>query len=92
MKILKITAASAFILIIATIGLAQSGGKFSKPMEEQFENSLRFRELQKPVFESIILDDMEKMGSWKSEGIAGLSLTSDRSIDGESSLQDVIAG
>ena len=87
MKIMQAAFITVFILFIASARPAQSGDEFPEPMKEQFENSLRYRELQKPVFESILLHDMEKMEGWRSEGIVRISLTRDRSIDGESSLR-----
>ncbi len=77
----------AFALFSAVSGLAQPALKPRAPMSEQFENSLRYRELKKHVYESVIVDDMERKSGWKTEGIARISYTDERAIDGTTSLR-----
>ena len=57
------------------------------PLAVPEKNSLMAKWEKKPVFESLLVDDMEHDGRWKATGIGEMSYTQDRAIDGQRSLR-----
>ncbi len=57
------------------------------PLAVPEENSLMAKWEKKPVFESLLVDDMEQEGRWKVTGIGEMSYTQDRAKDGKQSLR-----
>ena len=57
------------------------------PMKEQFENSLRYAELSKKVYEAIVINNMENPDGWSVKGIGAINFTRERFIDGGQSLR-----
>jgi hypothetical protein len=56
-------------------------------MQEDYLDSLRYRWLNKPVEQSLVIHSMEDLSGWSASGIGQIELTSERSIDGVSSLR-----
>jgi len=56
-------------------------------MKENFENSLRYVWLNKKVYESQVIHNMEDLSDWFVKGVCKIELTNDRSIDGSHSLR-----
>ncbi len=82
------------IFTITHMPLAAFAGKPVKhrePMKPQMENALLARQLAKTVHASSVIADMENPGRsdavWSMDGIAELSFTKERAIDGEQSLR-----
>ena len=82
---------SVFIILYSAAGFAQTVQEYRTPMKPQMENSLRARQLAKTVYESKLIADMENPdragASWQMRGIADMSFTNERSIDGSRSLR-----
>ncbi|HLF33193.1 MAG TPA: glycoside hydrolase family 9 protein, partial [Cyclobacteriaceae bacterium] len=57
------------------------------PLEVPEQNSLMARWEKKAVIDSRLIDDMEKAGDWRKEGIGEMSYTTERSRDGKQSLR-----
>jgi hypothetical protein len=59
----------------------------SMPMAIPFEDTIRHRWLEKPLRASRPLDDMESLDQWSHGGFGEMSLTTERSKDGQRSLR-----
>jgi len=57
------------------------------PMKVRFTDTAAYRWLQKPVFETRLLDDMENPSTWAHSGIGTMTFTREREIDGRQSLR-----
>jgi hypothetical protein len=70
--------------LLGSIVYAQSIPKM--PMQMPYENTMEYSWTQKEVQESMKVSDMETMGNWKHANYGSLSLSQERSYDGQSSL------
>ena len=57
------------------------------PVKAGFTRSLRHREINKEILDSLLVDDMEHPDDWRAGGLAQISLTKERCKDGVSSLR-----
>ena len=60
---------------------------FPIPIEVDDKNSASFRWSNKPVLESLLLDDMEDTATWQHHGVGKLSFTRDRCLIGSQCLR-----
>jgi hypothetical protein len=81
---------SVVILVSIAAGTAQGGGSVwprRALIEAPYENSLDARYVSKPVYGSMVVDDMETNRAWIVSGIGKMSYTSERAKDGKRSLR-----
>lgn len=57
------------------------------PMEIDENKTARYRWENKPVIESILLDNMENESTWQHIGVGEMTFTNERSMDGEKCLR-----
>ena len=63
------------------------------PLTAPFEEGAAYRQLQKPVLESRLLDDMESPAHWSFKGKGEMKFTQERAVDGRQSLRlQTVAG
>ncbi len=83
------------IILILLISLVPGKWAFAEspeqksriPLKDEFVNSLRYVWLNKQVHESLVINDMETLENWSGTGIGKVEITSERCIDGISSLR-----
>ena len=79
--------------IAVCLGIVMPVAAIEKPMQANFEDSAAYRWLNKEVYESRLLDDMEDIKTWTlqnkvgDKGKGSMSLTKERCKDGSSSLR-----
>ncbi len=78
---------TGFVLLNVTSSSAQTCDDHQMPMKANPDNSIEASWLAKPVLESKLLDNMEDLSTWSKSGLAKMSLTKERSMDGKSSVR-----
>jgi hypothetical protein len=76
-----------FLLLEVSVLQAQNGGSHQMPMKANPDNSIEAAWLAKPVLASKLLDNMEDLSTWTKTGLAEMTLTNERFIDGKSSVR-----
>ena len=76
-----------FLLLNISAALSQSTQIPQMPMQALRENSLETSWLNKEVYESLLLDNMEDLDNWAKNGVGEMSLTDERAKKGKTSVR-----
>jgi hypothetical protein len=85
LNLLKLSACLPFLIFLLSCQPKKSEQRL--PMTADAKNALDYTLAMKPVYDSILIDDMESRSGWYSPSNVPILYTSERSIDGTTSLR-----
>ncbi|MFW5877475.1 MAG: glycoside hydrolase family 9 protein [bacterium] len=87
-KLFLFTSIAFFLISISAAQERSAIPDFPMPLDQEvYERSLDKKWLEKPLIETVLLDNMEDLSTWRHKGVGESSLTTERAVDGSHSIR-----